>query len=115
MNATTVGAFGLAFSCVVVGYVGSFPPEGIGNLTATAILGWYAWHTAARVIPNLVADFRQEVSAQRQEYERERQTYRMEMMAEREERHADNQQLATALHELSLRLAHWDVTEEGSI
>jgi len=39
------------------------PISGLSNLTATAILGWYAWQTATRTVPQLVADFRAEASS----------------------------------------------------
>lgn len=55
----------------------NFPSIDFGNLTATAILGWYAWHTTTRTIPQLVADFRQELTALRE-------AFREELASERE-------------------------------
>lgn len=64
------------------------PSLDFGNLTATAILGWYAWHTTTRTIPQLVADFRQELhelrETFRQELQAERETHRTELLRLRE-------------------------------
>ncbi len=46
------------FAAVVFALAADPPVAELSNLTATAILGWYAWHTATRAIPQLVADFR---------------------------------------------------------
>lgn len=78
-------------------------PE-LSNLTATAILGWYAWHTAARAIPGLVRVFRDELAAMRQEYRDEREALRAELNADRNQRHADHLMIVEALHELACRL-----------
>jgi len=51
--------------------VSAFPNIDFGNLTATGILGWYAWHTAARTIPGLVKDFREEAREQREAFKEE--------------------------------------------
>ena len=37
----------------------------VGSLSATAILGWYAWYTATTVQPRLIKDFREEMTAER--------------------------------------------------
>lgn len=75
------------------------PNIDVGNLTATAILGWYAWHTTTRTIPQIVADFRhelqelretlrEELASQRSSYEiemqRQRDAHRLELDRERE-------------------------------
>lgn len=75
-------------------------PE-LSNLTATAVLGWYAWHTAARAIPGLIRAFRDELAAMRQEYREEREALRAELHADREQRHADHLMIVEALHELA--------------
>jgi Spy/CpxP family protein refolding chaperone len=49
----------------------NLPAVDFGNLTSTAILGWYAWHTTTRAIPQLVADFRQELQEHREAFRRE--------------------------------------------
>ncbi|MBI2826382.1 MAG: hypothetical protein HYX69_17025 [Planctomycetia bacterium] len=76
----------------------------IGNVTATAILGWYAWHTASRTIPELVAAFREELANTRTECRIERETLRDELNAERMERHTDHMAIVGALNELAGRL-----------
>jgi hypothetical protein len=63
----------------------------LGNLTSTAILGWYAWHTTTRSIPQLVADFRNELAA------------------ERTQRHTDTAAILQAIHELQLCLTNFHV------
>jgi len=76
----------------------------LSNITATAILGWYAWHTASRTIPELLRDFRNEIAAGRAEFRAELEAFRQELAAERRERHEDHQAIVEALHELSERL-----------
>ncbi|HEY4309870.1 MAG TPA: hypothetical protein VGN12_10500 [Pirellulales bacterium] len=80
-----------------------FSPD-LGNLTATAILGWYAWHTASRTIPDLLTAFREELATTREESRYERETLRDELNAERIERHSDHMAIVEALHELAARL-----------
>lgn len=86
-----------------------FNPD-IGNLTATAILGWYAWHTASRAIPDLLAAFRDELATAREECRIEREALRDELNAERMERHSDHMAIVEALHELAQRLRRPDET-----
>ena len=81
------------------------PMQDIGNLTATAILGWYAWHTASRTIPQLIMDFRQEMAAQRELYREETSAVRSEMVIERERRHKDQMCIVGALQELGYRFS----------
>ena len=52
------------------------PQIDFGNLTATAILGWYAWHTQTRTIPKMQDDFRSAI-------EKQRDDFREELIAER--------------------------------
>ena len=80
-----------------------FVPD-ISNVTATAILGWYAWHTASKTIPGLLEAFRDELATTRTEYRIERETLREELNAERLERHADHMAIVMALNELADRL-----------
>lgn len=80
-----------------------FSPD-LGNLTATAILGWYAWHTASRTIPELLTAFREELATARDDCRIERETLRDELNAERIERHTDHMAIVEALHELAARL-----------
>jgi hypothetical protein len=74
-------------------------PE-LGNLTATAILGWYAWHTASRAIPGLVQHFRDEAAAARDDFRQEREAFHEALRQEREQRHADNAAIVDTLREL---------------
>lgn len=68
-----------------------FPHLDLGNLTATGILGWYAWHTAARTIPGLVKDFREEAREQRE-------AFKEEMRIEREGHRQEVLELRRALY-----------------
>lgn len=81
-------------------------PAAFGNLTATAILGWYAWYTASKTIPNLMSDFRAELAARRAEYVTDRDLFRREMAEERAQRHADNLAIVEVLQRLA---AQWEV------
>ncbi|HZZ73575.1 MAG TPA: hypothetical protein VFE24_15080 [Pirellulales bacterium] len=76
----------------------------LGNLTATAILCWYAWHTASHTIPQLMRDFREELAAGRQECQFERDLLRRELCEERAQRHTDNQAIVAALEQVVERL-----------
>ncbi len=49
----------------LAGFLAQLPLPEVGNLTATAMLGWYAWHTVARTIPEIVTAFRAELAAER--------------------------------------------------
>jgi hypothetical protein len=75
------------------------PPD-LGNLTATAILGWYAWHTASRTIPELLSAFRQELAAARDEFREERAAFHAALDRERVGRAADSVLLAEAIREM---------------
>jgi hypothetical protein len=57
----------LAFTSTlpIAGFLAQLPLPEVGNLTATAMLGWYAWHIVARTIPELVSNFRAELAAER--------------------------------------------------
>ena len=52
----------------VAGFLAQLPLPEVGNLTATAMLGWYAWHTVARTIPQIVTAFRIELAAERADH-----------------------------------------------
>ena len=52
----------------LAGFLAQLPLPEVGNLTATAMLGWYAWHTVARTIPEIVANFRIELAAERADH-----------------------------------------------
>jgi hypothetical protein len=72
----------------------------LGNMTATAILGWYAWHTASKTIPGLVRAFRDEMAASRSEARAERDA----LASEREQCHADHQEMVAVVQQLIERL-----------
>jgi hypothetical protein len=91
----------LAAAGLLQAQLNQLPMPDLGNLTASAILGWYAWHTASKTIPDIVAQFRAELSAARAEFRSETALFREELATERKQRHADNQTLAAALHELA--------------
>jgi hypothetical protein len=57
-----------ASSLPIAGFLAQLPLPEVGNLTATAMLGWYAWHTVARTIPEIVSNFRTELAAQRADH-----------------------------------------------
>lgn len=82
-----------------------FPGAELGNVTATAILGWYAWHTASRTIPGLLADFRSELAAARADHRADCEMFRAELAAERTLRHDDQLRLLEALQEMTDRWA----------
>lgn len=82
----------------------AFSLEQFGSLSATAVLGWYAWHTAYHAIPNLVKAFREEMAAMRSECAAERDALHAELSAERTQRHADHMLVVEALHDLARRL-----------
>lgn len=84
--AATAGGAALAevLAQAAPGPVANYPNIDFGNLTATGILGWYAWHTAARTIPGLVKDFREEAREQREAFKDEmrieRESHRGEIL-----------------------------------
>ena len=51
---------------------GFMPISDVSNLTATAILGWYAWHTVSRTFPAIMKAFRDEMNLVRAECRVER-------------------------------------------
>ena len=81
------------------------PISGLSNLTATAILGWYAWQTATRTVPQLVADFRAELAATRDDHRHDRDTFFAEMSQERTARRADNSAIIQSLQQLTTALS----------
>ena len=83
-TAITVSAAGAAFvfgQVVETPTVPGLPKLDLANLTATGILGWYAWHTASRTIPGMIKDFRDESKDQRESFKEE---LRIEREAHRE-------------------------------
>ena len=90
------------------GFAGELPIASFSNFTATAILGWYAWHTVSKTIPGVIRAFREETCALRAECRDEREALYLEMSAERQQRHHDTLAMVEALHELSTRVASLD-------
>lgn len=123
MHAHTLLFGSAAASAVGLAHLAGSPWPELGNLSATAILGWYAWHTASRTIPDLVRAFRDEAAAQRElfaaerhdgreqiealraDHNAERRALREELAAERQQRHADQQAIVAALEQLAACLA----------
>jgi hypothetical protein len=62
------------------------PLAEFSNLTATAVLGWYAWHTATRTLPQLIENFRRELAAERALHRSDRDCFLRELAAERAQR-----------------------------
>ena len=79
----------------------SLPLPDLSNLTATAVLGWYAWHTVSRTIPGLIEAFRAEIATMRNECRGEREALYQELAAERDQRHLDNATMVDAINELN--------------
>jgi hypothetical protein len=52
----------------------------VAQLGAVGVLGWYAWHTASRTLPNLLSEYRAERREERLSFER--------MLAEKREQFA---------------------------
>ena len=67
---------------------GTWPLTELGNLSASAVLGWCAWHAATRTLPDMLAAFRAELAEQRAHGREERQLFREELAAERQQRQA---------------------------
>ena len=96
------------FAVAVIFAVAADPPIAeLSNLTATAILGWYAWHTATCAIPQLVTNFRDELALERSQNHADRDNFFRELAEERVQRHADNTALILAVDDLKSLLGHW--------
>jgi len=91
----------LAAKFILAAWLAALPPPDVGNLTATAILGWYAWHTASRTLPALVRNFREELAAMRDDGRAARETFRQALAEERAQRRADQAAVVDALHALA--------------
>jgi hypothetical protein len=77
------------------------PLAEFSNLTATAVLGWYAWHTATRTLPRLVEDFRRELAAERALHRTDRDCFLRELAAERNQRHTEYAALKDSVNSLT--------------
>lgn len=89
---------------VLAAWLAELPAPDVGNLTATAILGWYAWHTASHTLPALVRNFREELAAMRDDARSARETFRQALAEERAQRRADQAAVVEVLHTLSRQL-----------
>jgi len=73
--------------------------------SATAILGWYAWYTATKTVPNLVDNFRDECAINRKECAEEKKehlaAFRAELKDERTHRTDSDRCMAAAIDKLS--------------
>lgn len=76
------------------------PLADVGNLTATAMLGWYAWHTVSHTIPQLVEHFRAELATERSEHRAALARLCDEIAAERDQRQCDAVMTTDALQDL---------------
>ena len=95
----------VASAGVVQAHTGSLGMPELGNLSSSAILGWYAWHTASKTIPGLVRHFREELAACRDHQRAEHEAFRQELAAERARHHADQAALTAVLGEIRDRLS----------
>jgi hypothetical protein len=77
------------------------PLAEFSNLTATAVLGWYAWHTATRTLPQLVEDFRRELAAERALHRTDRDCFLRELAAERHQRQTEYAALKDSVDSLT--------------
>jgi hypothetical protein len=84
----------------LAGVLAQLPLPEVGNLTATAMLGWYAWHTVARTIPELVSSFRAELAAERTDHRTAVESICRELALERDRHHADSAAMIQALESL---------------
>lgn len=100
MAATWSGVFVIGSPLVALALAEAVAPE-LGNLTASAVLGWYAWYTATRTMPGLLRSFREEMNAARHDFRGESAALREQLACEREYRHRDNAAIAKALNRLS--------------
>lgn len=98
----------------VLALAGDSPVAEVSNLTATAVLGWYAWHTATKTIPQLVNDFRDELATERTVHRDDRDAFLHEMAEERMQRHADNLAVIQAMDHLVALLAGPDASAHGT-
>jgi hypothetical protein len=88
-------------AAAIIALVAQPPIAEFSNLTSTTILGWYAWHTATKTLPQLVENFRAELATERSQNRADRETFLREMSEERTQRHADNMDVVGAIERLS--------------
>jgi hypothetical protein len=93
----------VSLSVPVLGLAADVPLPDVSNLTATAMLGWYAWHTASRTIPDLVANFRAELAHQRDDHRAAVECFCHELRAQRQDRDTQHRELLSALKGIASR------------
>ncbi|HEY2828338.1 MAG TPA: hypothetical protein VGJ04_12125, partial [Pirellulales bacterium] len=91
----------LCAAAAIVALAAEPPFAQLSNLTATAILGWYAWHTATKAIPQLVENFRRELATERTQHHTDRDAFLHEMTEQRVQRHNDTTAIVLAVNELA--------------
>ena len=91
----------IALSVPLASLAADVPLPDVSNLTATAMLGWYAWHTASRTIPDLVANFRAELAAERDIHRATIECFCHELKSERDTRDNHHRELIAAIEKLS--------------
>jgi hypothetical protein len=93
---------GPLFAVAAVVALAADPPFAqLSNLTATAILGWYAWHTATKTIPQMMESFRRELATERIQHRTDRDAFLHEMTEQRVQRHDDTAAIVVAVNELT--------------
>jgi len=98
----------------VAGLLASIPLDQLGNVTATAMLGWYAWHTAAHTIPELVESFRDELAAERSTHRGYVEQFFNDLAIERKQRHTDQLALKEALRDAIRELVERSPGKHGN-
>src|SRR5436190_1448285 len=89
-------------AAAIVAMVAQPPVAELSNLSATAILGWYAWHTATKTLPMLVENFRAELTTERMQNRADRTAFLGELAEERARRHADSAAMVQAIERLGI-------------
>ncbi len=100
MPSLTTLALLIASAGLIQAHTHSLGIPDFGNLTSSAILGWYAWHTASKTIPGLVRHFREELALCRAYQRSEQELFREELAAERAQRSADQAEVVEVLGQI---------------
>jgi hypothetical protein len=113
MSALRILAMAAAPTALAYALAERVAPE-LGNLTASAVLGWFAWYTATRTVPGMLRSFRDEMNAARQDFRSDTAALRDQLACEREYRHRDNAAIARALNRLSRATARFETRRADS-
>jgi hypothetical protein len=100
MPSLTTLALTIASAGLIQAQAHSLGLPDFGNLTSSAILGWYAWHTASKTIPGLVRHFREELAVCRTHQRAEQELFRQELAAERAQRSSDQAEVVEVLGQI---------------